>query len=116
MLVNFHFISYLCDQTTPDYEQQRLQLLHKHGIDLENSNGLADGRKTRRMDRKEVELLMGGEGQGGIFTWRERNRRKVCSITTLHSFHSLEPRFDLAGVLSVSARSPPENQICLCDL
>jgi len=30
------------------------------------------------MDPKEVENLMGGgEGQGGIFTWREKNRRKV---------------------------------------
>jgi hypothetical protein len=53
--------------------------LHKHGIDLEDSNGIADGRKTRRMDLKQVELLMGGgQGQGGVFTWREKNRRKVC--------------------------------------
>lgn len=61
-----------------DYEQQRRQLLHKHGIDLEDSNGIGDGTKTKRMDRKDVELLMGeGNGQGGIFTWREKNRRKV---------------------------------------
>jgi hypothetical protein len=63
-----------------DYEQQRLQLLHKHGIDLEDGNGMADGTKTKRMDRKDIERLMGGEGQGGIFTWREKNRRKVVSI------------------------------------
>lgn len=63
-----------------DYEQQRLQLLHKHGIDLEDSNGIADGKKTKRMNRREVEQLMGGgEGQGGVFTWREKNRRKVLS-------------------------------------
>lgn len=62
-----------------DYEQQRLHLLHKHGIDLEDSNGIADGRKTKRMNRKEVEHIMGsGEGAGGLFTWREKNRRKVC--------------------------------------
>jgi protein-serine/threonine kinase len=61
-----------------DYEQQRLHLLHKHGIDLGDSNGIADGTKTKRLDRKEVERLMGGgEGQGGVFTWREKNRRKV---------------------------------------
>jgi hypothetical protein len=61
-----------------DYEQQRLHLLHKHGIDLEDSNGLADATKTRRMDRKDIERLMdGGEGPGGIFTWREKHRRKV---------------------------------------
>ena len=66
-----------------DYEQQRLHLLHKHGIDLEDTNGIADGRKTKRMDRKNVGLLMGGaEGQGGVFTWREKNRRKV----NLHLF------------------------------
>jgi len=63
---------------TSYYEQQRLQLLHKHGIDLEDSNGIADGKGTRRMNRKDIELLMGnGKGQGGVFTWREKNRRKV---------------------------------------
>ncbi|KAJ7072098.1 kinase-like domain-containing protein [Mycena amicta] len=62
-----------------DYEQQRLHLLHKHGIDLEDSNGIADGRKTKRMNRHDVELLMGGEdGQGGVFTWREKNGRKLA--------------------------------------
>ena len=53
-------------------------MLHKHGIDLGDFNGIADGSKTKRMDPKEVEMLMGGgEGQGGIFTWREKHRRKV---------------------------------------
>ncbi|KAK7035458.1 hypothetical protein VNI00_011751 [Paramarasmius palmivorus] len=66
---------------TSYYEQQRLHLLHKHGIDLEDSNGIADGRKTKRLDRKEVEKLMGGgDGSGGLFTWREKNRRKVQSL------------------------------------
>lgn len=76
--------------TTPlDYEQQRVHLLHKYGIDLEGGSGpsTADGTRTRRMDRKEVERLMGGgDGEGGIFTWREKNSRKVCcapqSLTT----------------------------------
>jgi deoxyribodipyrimidine photolyase-like uncharacterized protein len=32
------------------------------------------------MDRREVELLMGGgDGEGGVFTWREKNRRKVIT-------------------------------------
>ncbi|KAG2345586.1 kinase-like protein [Suillus weaverae] len=49
---------------TSYYEQQRRQLLHKHGIDLEDSNGIGDGTRTKRMDRKDVELLMGdGNGQ-----------------------------------------------------
>jgi len=61
-----------------DYEQQRRQLLRKHGIDLEDSNGIGDAAKTKRMDPKDVELLMREDnGQGGIFTWREKNRRKV---------------------------------------
>ncbi|KAJ7163584.1 kinase-like protein [Mycena crocata] len=77
---------------TSYYEQQRLHLLHKHGIDLEDSNGIADGRKTKRMDRKEVELLMGGgEGQGGVFTWREKNRRKLAySVCGTNSYMSPE--------------------------
>ncbi|TFY74147.1 hypothetical protein EWM64_g9865 [Hericium alpestre] len=62
---------------TSYYEQQRLHLLRKHGIDLEDSS-LGDGRGTKRLNRKDMELLMGGgDGQGGIFTWREKNRRKV---------------------------------------
>ncbi|KAJ7217795.1 kinase-like protein [Mycena pura] len=77
---------------TSYYEQQRLHLLHKHGIDITDSNGIADGRKTKRMDRKEVELLMGGgEGQGGIFTWREKNRRKLAySVCGTNSYMSPE--------------------------
>ncbi|TFK44419.1 kinase-like domain-containing protein [Crucibulum laeve] len=77
---------------TSYYEQQRLQLLHKHGIDLDDSNGIADGKKTKRMDPKQVELLMGGgEGQGGIFTWREKNRRKLAySVCGTNSYMSPE--------------------------
>lgn len=67
-----------------DYEQQRLHLLHKHGIDLEDTygNAFGDGTKTRRLDRKEVDLLMGGGDGQGIFTWREKNSRKVQVIAT----------------------------------
>ncbi|KAF8514253.1 kinase-like domain-containing protein [Hysterangium stoloniferum] len=63
---------------TSYYEQQRKDLLKKHGIDLEDGTG--DLTKTRRMDRKEVERIMGGgEGEGGIFTWREKNRKKASA-------------------------------------
>lgn len=68
----------------PDYEQQRLHMLHKYGIDLEDSNGIADGRKTKRLSARQIEQLMGGEGPDGIFTWRERNRRKVPIFFTMH--------------------------------
>ncbi|CCM01470.1 uncharacterized protein FIBRA_03524 [Fibroporia radiculosa] len=76
---------------TSYYEQQRLHLLHKHGIDLED-NHTQDGMRTKRMDRKDVERLMGGgEGQGGIFTWRERNRRKLAySVCGTNSYMSPE--------------------------
>lgn len=57
-------------------------MLHKHGIDLEDSLGLSDGRKTKRLDPRTIEQLMGGEGSEGIFTWREKNRRKVCLLTS----------------------------------
>ncbi|RDB25182.1 Serine/threonine-protein kinase CBK1 [Hypsizygus marmoreus] len=77
---------------TSYYEQQRLHLLHKHGIDLEDSNGIADGRGTKRMNRKDIELLMGGgDGQGGLFTWREKNRRKLAySVCGTNSYMSPE--------------------------
>ncbi|KZT70969.1 kinase-like protein [Daedalea quercina L-15889] len=77
---------------TSYYEQQRLHLLHKHGIDLEDSFGPSDGTRTKRLDRKEVERLMGGgDGQGGLFTWRERNRRKLAySVCGTNSYMSPE--------------------------
>src|SRR4051794_29479012 len=64
--------------TLADYEQQRRDLLRKHGIDLEDGNGGTI--KTKRMDRKEADRIM-GEGPGGVFTWREKNRKKVCVET-----------------------------------
>jgi hypothetical protein len=69
-------------QLPADYEQQRLHLMRKHGIDLED-NSLGDGSRTKRLDRKDFDALMGGDGQSGIFTWREKNRRKVRTIAVL---------------------------------
>jgi hypothetical protein len=60
-----------------DYEQQRQHLLHKHGIDLEDASG--PDTRTRRMNRQDVAALMGGDGRSGVFTWREKHRRKVRS-------------------------------------
>jgi protein-serine/threonine kinase len=61
-----------------DYEQQRLHLLHKHGVDLEGMNALQDGMRTKRMNRKDIESLMGGgDSEGGLFTWREKHGKKV---------------------------------------
>ena len=80
-----------------------MQLLRKHGIDLEDGNGMADGRKTKRLNRKEIEALMGdGNGQDGIFTWREKNRRKVC-ISNSRDHLRCDTLDALVGLFSVSA-------------
>ena len=60
-----------------DYEQQRRDLLHKYGVDLNDGGDPMDGTKTKRLDRKEINRLMGGENGEGLFTWREKNRKKV---------------------------------------
>ena len=60
-----------------DYEQQRRDLLHKYGIDLDDGTNLKEGNKTKRLDRREVNRLMGGDNGEGVFTWREKNRKKV---------------------------------------
>ncbi|EDR11902.1 uncharacterized protein LACBIDRAFT_246709, partial [Laccaria bicolor S238N-H82] len=60
--------------------------------DLHWAHDTSYGKKTKRMDPKEVELLMGGgAGQGGIFTWREKNRRKLAySVCGTNSYMSPE--------------------------
>jgi len=69
-------------QFRPDYEQQRLHLMRKHGIYVEY-NPPGDGSRTKRLDRKDLDALMGGDGRSGIFTWREKNSRKVRTIIVL---------------------------------
>lgn len=72
---------------TSYYEQQRKDLLRKHGIDL------ADGgtTKNKRMDRKTVQEIMGGEEPGGVFTWRDKNRKKLAySVCGTNSYMSPE--------------------------
>lgn len=102
---------------TLDYEQQRRHLLHKHGIDLEESG--MDGNKTRRMDRKDVAMLMGGDGQSGVFTWREKHRRKVPEPFLWCGAHLTQPKLtyslrtrckltrSLPRVLCADGRCPP---------
>jgi hypothetical protein len=90
-------------QLRADYEQQRLHLMRKHGIDLED-NLQGDGSRTKRLDRKDFEALMGGDGRSGIFTWREKNRRKVRTIIVLvlaKSSHRRSMHLSV-GVLGVS--------------
>lgn len=75
-----HFYRCHCiNRSLSDYENQRLHLLHKHGIDIGDS--VMDGRKAKRMTPREIEQLMGGgDGKGGLFTWRDKHRRKVSSV------------------------------------
>jgi len=75
---------------TSYYEQQRLHLMQKHGIDLE-VNPLGDGTRTKRLDRKDLDALMGGDGRSGIFTWREKNCRKLAySVCGTNSYMAPE--------------------------
>lgn len=65
--------------TLTDYEQQRRDLLKKHGIDLDDGTASS---ATIRMKKTDVERIMGGNDgneDGGIFTWREKNRKTVRS-------------------------------------
>jgi hypothetical protein len=94
-------------QLRPDYEQQRLHLMRKHGIDLED-NSLGDGSRTKRLERKDLDALMGGDGRSGIFTWREKNSRKVRTIIVLvlaKSSHRSPSMRLSAGVLCVGTIS-----------
>ncbi|KAI9511137.1 hypothetical protein F5148DRAFT_975586 [Russula earlei] len=75
---------------TSYYEQQRLHLMRKHGIDLEET-APGDGSRTKRLDRKDLDALMGGDGRSGIFTWREKNRRKLAySVCGTNSYMAPE--------------------------
>jgi len=53
---------------------------------------MTDGIRTRKLNRKDIESLMGGgEGQGGVFTWREKNGRKLAySVCGTNSYMSPE--------------------------
>jgi hypothetical protein len=56
---------------------------------LEDGNGISDGNRTKRMRRRDVDRLMGGENGEGVFTWRERNRKKVLLSLINHlPFHA----------------------------
>ncbi|ORY35880.1 kinase-like domain-containing protein [Naematelia encephala] len=72
------------------YEQQRLALLRKHGIDLE----MGEGKKTKRMKKEEVERIMGKEWieEGkGVLTWRDGNRKKLAySVCGTNSYMAPE--------------------------
>ena len=63
--------------------------MRKHGVDLDD--GGADGGKTRRLDRKEVDRIMGGGDGQGVFTWREKNRKKVSLFVVLFSLALKRP-------------------------
>jgi hypothetical protein len=110
-----HWNHILLMQLRADYEQQRLHLMRKYGIDLED-NPQGDGSRTKRLDRKDFEALMGGDGRSGIFTWREKNRRKVRTIIVLvlaKSSHRRSMHLSV-GVLCVSTtvRSPIPRACC----
>lgn len=59
------------------YDQQRRQLLKKHGIDLDDGNGTQTIRRSRAYGD-----LAGGKGGPGtpdsVLTWRDKHRRKLA--------------------------------------
>ncbi|KAL7410296.1 kinase-like domain-containing protein [Mrakia frigida] len=72
---------------TAYYEQQRRDLLKRHGIDLEEPGAPRPGAK--KLDRKTAEEIMGGEE--GLLTWRDKNRKKLAySVAGTNSYMSPE--------------------------
>ncbi|WWC92044.1 uncharacterized protein L201_006998 [Kwoniella dendrophila CBS 6074] len=71
------------------YEQQRLSILKKHGIDLEYPSI-----KTKRMKKKDIDLILGKEweSQGKhLLTWREDKRRNLAySVCGTNSYMAPE--------------------------
>ena len=61
--------------------------MRKHVIDLEDTTR-GDGSRPKRLDRKDLDALM-GDGRGGIFTLREKNRRKVSTVQYSIDFNVL---------------------------
>ncbi|KAK4684758.1 hypothetical protein P7C73_g5406, partial [Tremellales sp. Uapishka_1] len=74
---------------TNHYEQQRLALLKKHGIDLEEA-----GKNTKTMKKQDVERIMGKawlEEGNGVLTWRDKNRKKLAySVCGTNSYMAPE--------------------------
>ncbi|SCV71888.1 BQ2448_4582 [Microbotryum intermedium] len=78
------------------FEQQRRELLYKHGIDLDD--GTKGGRKLPRGEpifdpKRNSEQPSGGEdgGAGSLLTWRDRNRRRLAySVVGTNNYMSVE--------------------------
>ena len=90
--------------------------MRKHGIDLED-NPVSDGSRTKRLDRKDLDALMGGDGRSGIFTWREKNRRKVKAIALVlaRSSHISDSMHLSVGLLRVSEEISAPMQVPVAD-
>jgi serine/threonine-protein kinase LATS1/2 len=84
------------------YEQQRRQLLRKHGIDLDESAPLAGGKRFHSsfaLDLGDLPFAQGADGEaedsfnkkGSVLTWREKNRKKLAySVVGTNSYMSPE--------------------------
>lgn len=68
--------------------------MQKHGIDLEDVGGRAPA--TKRFDEDRRKLDNSDEGGGGgpsdhVFTWRDKNRRKLAhSVVGTNNYMSVE--------------------------
>ncbi|KAH8915418.1 kinase-like protein [Atractiella rhizophila] len=73
------------------YDQQRRHLLHKHGIDLEDTQ--PPGAATRRYNNRDLyaATLPGEDQPGSVLTWRDKNRRKLAySVVGTNNYMSVE--------------------------
>ncbi|WVQ86004.1 hypothetical protein IAT38_008172 [Cryptococcus sp. DSM 104549] len=74
---------------TSYYDQQRLALLRKHGVDLEYPSV-----KTKRMNKEDVERIMGKEWMEegkGVLSWRDKNRKQLAySVCGTNSYMAPE--------------------------
>lgn len=60
------------------YDEQRRNLLYKHGIDLEGLAGRVPATAPFDEERLMKDALQGEDKPGSLLTWRDKNRRKLA--------------------------------------
>lgn len=74
------------------FEQQRRELLYKHGIDLEDGGG-RDDMARRRISLDPPRTTNEEESPGSVFTWRDMQRRRLAfSVVGTNNYMAIEVR------------------------
>ncbi|BGP02329.1 hypothetical protein NBRC10513v2_005977 [Rhodotorula toruloides] len=72
------------------FEQQRRELLYKHGIDLEDGGGRDDVAR-RRVSLDPPRTTNEEESPGSVFTWRDMQRRRLAfSVVGTNNYMAIE--------------------------